>query len=184
MFKIHWSISLGMDLRLKHDFVTSCIGCLENIDLLRDAGIPNVELFYETMLKRTTIVNITKIIVRKVLTLGELASSWWQIQVFQKFNFYSKAQTLPLSTNNDNSFSLVLLWNKIINETGLFHLFLTSSPSLNAQSEFVCWSLLQVKTLLVQLNSDNPIVLFLSSITMCRYVEVHLVYFLFFHIEY
>lgn len=35
-----------MDLGLKYDFVISCIGHLENIDLLRYADLPNVEIIY------------------------------------------------------------------------------------------------------------------------------------------
>lgn len=55
-------------------------------------------------IRKITFVDITTDVIRKVFGIGNLSSSWWQIQVFQKFNLHLKAYILLLATNTNSCF--------------------------------------------------------------------------------
>lgn len=77
-----------------HDFVTSCIGHLENIGLLNYTEFP--------ILKKTShllISNITSDLIRKSSSIESLLSPQEQTKVFWSFNFHSEVWIIFLATN-------------------------------------------------------------------------------------
>lgn len=74
-----------------HDFLTSCIGHLGNVDSQNNATLPNVEHFI-LQIRKSCLVVSPPISSEMSLSTSKLASSQWQIQVFKNLIFPCKSE--------------------------------------------------------------------------------------------
>ena len=69
----------------------NCIGLLNYIDVQNDE-----HLYFIIKYQKFIFVNITNSLIKKLLSIGKISSSKWQIQVFQTSNFHLKVWVLLL----------------------------------------------------------------------------------------
>ena len=81
------------------DSVTLWIGHLEKTGLLSCEDHCNIDTFHYIIFLKITFTNITTNFIRKAFNYDKLLSSWWWMEVLQKFNFCLKAPILSLETN-------------------------------------------------------------------------------------
>lgn len=60
--------------------------------------LPNVDRFHYTTPKKITFLNITTLLIRKVLGTSKLSNSQWQMQFFKNLIFFESSN--PIAGNN------------------------------------------------------------------------------------
>lgn len=115
--KIHWSIlDFEWIFNTVYNFITLCIGHIENPGLSCYADLPNVDTFHYTI---TFVINTS---LTKKVNIGKLTSSWQQI-CFPKFNLCLKAQFPSVTAYTVSCFPCSD--NSLHAQAGTYHLMLT-----------------------------------------------------------
>lgn len=87
---------MGLSYSFNGSFIHSCF---YNVMYWSFGKYQFTELYTHMQHKKITFVNITTVLIRKILSIWKLSSSWWHIQIFKILIFFWKNQILLLATN-------------------------------------------------------------------------------------